>query len=446
MATLEFNFDGLVGPTHNYAGLSHGNVASKKHQLSVSSPRSAALQGLKKMKFVRDLGIEQCVLPPLHRPKLDFLKAIGFSGSDEQLIEKAYSADPVLLSICYSASNMWTANAATVSPAADTVDGRLHLTPANLTTNLHRALEPGDTARILRAIFSDNQHFNVHDPLPATAAMSDEGAANHTRLSSDISKAGLEIFVYGTSHLDRSQPRPAKFPARQTFESVAALARRHQLQDDHYLLIQQNPQAIDAGVFHNDVISVGHENILLCHQYAFKEQQTTLEKIQERFQTICDSDLFVIEFSNDELPIEDAVASYLFNSQIVTRRDGGMSLICPTDCVQNAAAKACTDKIIASKNPISEVRFLDLRQSMNNGGGPACLRLRVQLNEQQQSAIHQKVRLTDDLYSQLTDWVVRHYREELGPDDLRDPNLIAETNEACEALSKILELPISQTV
>ena len=24
----EVNFDGLVGPTHNYAGLSYGNVAS----------------------------------------------------------------------------------------------------------------------------------------------------------------------------------------------------------------------------------------------------------------------------------------------------------------------------------------------------------------------------------------------------------------------------------
>ena len=445
MATLEFNFDGLVGPTHNYAGLSHGNVASKKHQHSVSSPRHAALQGLEKMKFVRDLGIEQCVLPPLHRPKLEFLRAIGFSGTDSQLIDKAFAADPVLLAICYSASNMWTANAATISPSADTADGRLHLTPANLVTNLHRALEATDTTRILRAIFADVQQFQVHDPLPATAAMSDEGAANHTRLSGDISKAGLETLVYGVSHLDPSKPRPEKFPARQTLESVTALARRHQLHEDQFMLLQQNPGAIDAGVFHNDVISVGHENVLLCHQWAFANQSSTLKQIEERFQAICGGELFVIEFGSDELPIEDAVTSYLFNSQIVTRPDGGMSLICPADCEQSAAAKACTDKIIQSRNPISEVHFLDLRQSMNNGGGPACLRLRVQLNDQQQSSFHQNVRLTDALYSQLTDWVMKYYREELSADDLRDPKFITETHEACDALNKILELPILQS-
>ena len=274
--------------------------------------------------------------------------------------------------------------------------------------------------------------------------MSDEGAANHTRLCSDISQPGLELFVYGASQMNQTIARPEKFPARQTLESVAALARRHQLDPKRYLLIQQNPQAIDAGVFHNDVISVGHENVLLCHELAFVNQAETLKRIKQRFNGVCGGELFVVEFGIGELPIQDAVESYLFNSQIVTRPDGGMSLICPSDCEKNQAAKECTEKIIAGDNPITEVHFLDLRQSMNNGGGPACLRLRVQMNDEQQAAFHQNVLLTDDLYDQLVNWVEKHYREKLSPDDLRDPKLIGQTHDAIEALSRILELPISQ--
>ena len=442
MPTREYNFDGLVGPTHNYAGLSHGNVASKKHQHSVSSPKKAALQGLRKMKFVRDLGVPQCVLPPLHRPRLDMLRSLGFTGSDSQLIDQAYSTDPVLVAICYSASNMWTANAATVSPSADTNDRRLHLTPANLLSNVHRSLETGETARILSAVFSNPQHFEVHPALLATTALSDEGAANHTRLCGEMSQPGLELFVYGAVHLDQHAPRPTKYPARQTYESVTAIARRHQLPEDRFLLIQQNPDAIDAGVFHNDVIAVGHQNVLLCHQFAFLHQDQVLKDVASRFEKICNENLYVIELENEELPVNDAVASYLFNSQIVTQANGELTLICPQDCEQNSRAKACTEKIVQSDNPIGEVHFLDLRQSMNNGGGPACLRLRVQLSEEQQSAFHQKVLLTDKLYEELQQWVEKHYRDRLGPDDLRDPKLIQETSDALDELNRILELPV----
>ena len=442
MPTREYNFDGLVGPTHNYAGLSHGNVASKKHQHRVSSPKHAALQGLHKMKFVRDLGVAQCVLPPLHRPRLDFLRGLGFTGSDSQLIDKAYSTDPVLVAICYSASNMWTANAATVSPSADTVDQRLHLTPANLLSNIHRSLETQDTSRVLNAIFSNPKYFEVHPPLLATTALSDEGAANHTRLCCEMSQPGLELFVFGAAYLDHQRPRPSKFPARQTYESVAALARRHQLPEERFVLIQQNPEAIDAGVFHNDVIAVGHQNVLLCHQLAFLNQNRTLKEIKNRFENVCNEQLFVVELENNELPIHDAVASYLFNSQIVTQPNGKLTLICPKDCEQNSRAKACAEKIVESDNPISDVHFLDLRQSMNNGGGPACLRLRVQMNEEQQQAFHQKVLLTDNLYEVLERWVEKHYRDQLGPEDLRDPNLIQETAVAMDELNRILELPV----
>lgn len=440
MRNREYFFDGLIGPTHNYAGLSFGNIASKLHCQEVANPRSAALQGLAKMKRVADLTGRQCLLPPLRRPRLEFLRSLGFKGTDAEVIDRAYRYRPELLAICYSASSMWTANAATVSPSVDCLDGRLHITPANLQSTLHRSIEANSTTRNLRAIFKSEELFNVHQPLPAQAWFADEGAANHTRFVDAGQGAGLEFFVFG-SPSDSTGPVPRKFPARQTQMASETVARRHQLLPDRVCFGQQNPRVIDAGVFHNDVIAVGHEDVLLCHRQAFLNQTELLDQLSRQFENTTGDSLRIIEFSEAELPLQDAVSSYLFNSQLVTRKDGGISLICPVECEENQAARECVAKILAGKNRIDEVIFLDLRQSMNNGGGPACLRLRVVLDACQQGAMHAGVLLTESLYSKLTEWVCRHYRESLSQDDLRDPNLVGETREAIEALSKILDLP-----
>ena len=440
MSTSEFNFDGLIGPTHNYAGLSFGNVASETHRNQPSSPRAAALQGLAKMKYVADLGISQCVLPPLRRPRFEFLRELGFSGTDRQLIEKAFATDPVLLATCYSASNMWSANAATVSPSVDCHDGRLHVTTANLSSTMHRAIEHHSTLRNLRAIFKDDRRFIVHSALPSQLALADEGAANHVRICPNHSQAGLELFVFGADKTGIPANLPEKFPARQTRLASEAVARRHQLAIDRVGFIQQNPAAIDAGVFHNDVISVGNENVLLCHELAFVDQRAQLQAIAALFEREFGSPFYVIELSSDEISIADAVASYLFNSQLLTRPDGGMTLICPIECQEIPVAQRCTERIVNGDNPIDQVAFLDLRQSMNNGGGPACLRLRVVLDEAQQSAIHQGVVFTDRLYENLTDWVNANYRDQLLPEDLRDPQLVEESLRAIERLASILDL------
>ena len=146
MAThaVEANFDGLVGPTHNYAGLSWGNVASKSNVNAVSNPKEAALQGLAKMKKLADRGYVQAVLPPHERPHIPTLRALGFAGSDRQVLEQAAQADPAILAAVSSASAMWTANAATVSPSADTADHRVHFTPANLSAKFHRSIDLGE--------------------------------------------------------------------------------------------------------------------------------------------------------------------------------------------------------------------------------------------------------------------------------------------------------------
>jgi succinylarginine dihydrolase len=432
MNAREVNFDALVGPTHNYAGLAYGNVASHKNKASVSNPRQAALEGLAKMKFLADLGVPQAVLPPQLRPDLATLRTLGFTGTDAQVLEKTWKENPALLAAVSSSSAMWAANAATVSPSPDTADHRLHLSPANLVSQLHRSIEPQSTAAILRAIFASAIH---HPPLPCQARFADEGAANHTRLCPDHNSPGLEIFVYGRD--DTASTAPKIFPARQTLEASRALARRHLLAPNRTIFLQQNPAAIDAGVFHNDVAAVGNQNVFLCHAQAYLNQADALSEIRAKFP----GPLHILEVSQDELTLPQAVETYLFNSQIVTLPDGSMSLIAPGECEHHPQARAVIGRLLDAGSPLRSAHFLSVRQSMRNGGGPACLRLRVVLTDAELAATHQGVFLTDARHARLAAWINRHYREELRPADLADPALLNECRSALDDLTGIISLP-----
>ena len=283
MKQFEVNFDGLVGPTHNYAGLSYGNVASLNNASAESSPKQAAKQGLKKMKALADLGMIQGVLAPQARPDVDALRRLGFSGSDANVLQQAAKQAPAIFQACCSASSMWTANAATVSPSADTADGTVHFTPANLTNKYHRSLEPQVTGNILKATFANPNHFSHHTHLPDNEHFGDEGAANHTRLCREYGEKGVELFVYGRYAFDKSKPAPVKFPARQTLEASQAVARLHGLSDENVVFIQQNPDLIDQGVFHNDVISVGNQNVLFYHEQAFLDTDKAFAEIKHKY-------------------------------------------------------------------------------------------------------------------------------------------------------------------
>lgn len=432
----EVNFDGLVGPTHNYAGLAHGNVASMSHEGLASNPREGALQGLAKMKSLYDAGFSQGVLPPQQRPDLGALRALGFAGSDRQVLERAArEAPPVLRAVC-SASSMWTANAATVSPSADTADGRVHFTPANLQSSFHRYLEPATTARVLAAIFRDEACFAHHPVLPATPAFSDEGAANHTRLCERYGEAGVHLFVYGRRAFG-GDVEPRRYPARQTLEASQAIARQHGLGDRQAVFAQQHPDAIDAGVFHNDVIAVGNGPVLLYHDMAFRDEENTLEAIRDTLST----PLIPVRVPSEAVSLEEAVASYLFNSQLLSQPDGSMTLVVPGECQENESVwRTIQDLLLAGYNPISEVMVKDVKQSMRNGGGPACLRLRVVLSARERQALSGRVLLDESLYHELTAWVERHYRDRLVPDDLADPQLAEESLTALDELTQLLQI------
>lgn len=433
----EVNFDGLVGPTHNYGGLSLGNLASQNNAASVSRPREAALQGLAKAKALAAMGLVQGVLPPHERPFLPVLRAQGFSGDDGDVLRAAWRADPRLLTNACSSAHMWAANAATVSPAADTGDGRVHFTPANLVTMAHRAIEAEQTTRTLRAIFADPGRFCVHEPLPMHALYGDEGAANHMRLAPEFGAPGVEIMVHGRDGFD---PPEAGFPARQTLQSAQAIFRSHGLTAERAVHVRQSKAAIAAGAFHNDVVAVASREVLFAHELAFEDRAGTLAAIRQA----CDGllQLTVIEVPDAQVPLADAIKSYLFNTQLVeVPGEPGLVLIAPMECAETPSVKAWLDANTGANHPISRVQYVDVRQSMRNGGGPACLRLRVVLDDADLAALGMRCILDDSLYQDLTGWVSRHYREELRPTDLADPALLDEVRVALRELVGIMGLP-----
>lgn len=447
---FEVNFDGLVGPTHNYAGLAMGNIASIQHAFQVSNPRAAALQGLEKMHLLMDLGIPQAVLPPHPRPYMSLLRNLGFQdigqsrgqAKDSEILQTVYKTAPDIFRAAYSASSMWMANAATVAPSVDCFDNRVHITPANMMSHLHRMIEAEFNYKLFNLLFSDKKHFMVHHPLINYAHFADEGAANHNRFCLKYGDPGLHLFVYGRGSQKKENNSvaslPKQYPARQTFEASETIARLHLLSKSKTLFAKQNPLAIDKGVFHNDVIAVANQNVFLYHEAAWENTKDVIRSIKQHFPE--PDSIFLIEIPESELSLEESVQTYLFNSQLITLPNNTMALIAPLECEENRRAHQVLQRIISDNNPIQSLHFVDCRQSMRNGGGPACLRLRVVLTEAELKACHPNIFLDETLYRRLVKWVEDHYRDRISAEDLLDPTLLEESEKALHDLSHILNI------
>lgn len=419
----EINFDGLIGPSHNYAALSLGNLASARHGGATSRPRAAALQGLAKMRFVMGLGLTQGFLLPLDRPDAGFLRTMGFAGSNEQVIAGAAAADPRLFATACSASAMWTANAATVSPAPDTADGRCHISAANLSRMAHRSIEHGQTHAQLALAFADAA-FAVHPALPA--AFGDEGAANHMRLCRAHDAPGVEIFVYGEEG--------GRFPARQHRRASEAIARRHGLAPERTLFTAQSQTAIDAGAFHNDVVAVANGHVLFAHEQAFADADGLKADLARLM-----PEAVVIEVPASVVSLADAITSYLFNSQLLTLPDGSMALVLPGEAEETPSVKAYLAALVAGNGPIRAAHFIDVRESMQNGGGPACLRLRVVADP---AAVDARFLLDEAKADRLERLVERWWPEQIAPADMANPDLWRDVQAARAALLAELDLPL----
>lgn len=413
MPFAEINFDGIIGPSHNYSGLSLGNIASATHKGLVSHPKAAALQGLAKMRHNLGLGLPQGLLLPHRRPDRAWLAELG-TGVEE--------VPDTLRPAAFSASAMWAANAATVSPAPDTADGRCHLTVANLRTMAHRSHEWPETLAQLRLAFADEAHFAVHPPVPAT--FGDEGAANHMRLAAAHGEPGVEVFVYGL--------RGGAYPVRQHVEASRAVARGHGLDPERTLFVCQSEEAIAAGAFHNDVVAVANENVLFAHEQAFADRPVFYAELKRRL-----PEVEIVEVPASAVSLEDAIASYLFNAQLVTLPAGGMALILPEEARETPSVWSWLQALVAGNGPIRELFVVDVRQSMANGGGPACLRLRVVADP---AAVDPRFLADEAKLDRLEALVEAEWPDRIAPDDLLDPMLWARMDGARAALLGALDL------
>jgi succinylarginine dihydrolase len=413
MALAEINFDGIIGPSHNYSGLSLGNLASATNRGVVSHPRAAALQGVEKMRHNLGLGLAQGFLLPHPRPDRAWLAELGATVED---------VPASLRPAAFSASAMWAANAATVSPAPDTADGRCHLTVANLRTMAHRSHEAAATLAQLRLAFADSAAFAVHAPVPAT--FGDEGAANHMRLAASHGAPGVEVFVYGH--------RGGAFPVRQHVEASRAVARLHRLDSERTLFVAQSEAAIAAGAFHNDVVAVANERVLFAHEQAFEDRSGFHAELKRR-----QPEVEIVEVPASAVSLEEAIRSYLFNAQLVTLPAGGMALILPEEARETGPVWAWLQAMMAGNGPIRQLRIVDVRQSMANGGGPACLRLRVVAEP---ARVDPRFLADEAKLERIAAVVERHWPDAIAPADLTDPALWARLEGARAALLEALEL------
>lgn len=414
MTLIDAQIDRIVGPTHHFGGLGVGNVASKLHAGEASNPRAAALQGLDKMCLVAGLGVPQFILAPQPRPDFSLLESLGFAGSPAEMLQSALSEDPVILSAASSCSAMWTANAATVTPSCDTALGSAVMTVANLNASLHRSIEAPHTRNDMASLFRNG--FEVRSALLGGAAMRDEGAANHMRLSGAGGRPGFNVFVYGDG-----LPEPESNWPRQTRDACLAIARSHGLNEADVFHLKQHPKAIDAGAFHNDVVAMSHQDLLIHHEWAFSpDSAQEIERLQRRFENVVQRPLRVISISSNQLTLDDAIATYFFNSQIVTMSQAGKTtwtIICPVQVKQNPVTYALVQQL-CNDQFFDAVHFVDLGQSMNGGGGPACLRLRVPMFEHELERLPESALWTETRDSDLRKIISENYPSELRLADL----------------------------
>ncbi len=431
---MEVNIDGLPGPTHHYGALSRGNLASQKHGMAISNPKAAALQGLKKMEFWMQKGIPQYFLPPHFRPNIPLLKEqLNIGGKNIRVLERAYEINPQVFSAACSSSFMWTANAATIIAKEDSIAHKLQVTPANLESFLHRSQETNTTAKLLKKLLRKLPH-NIHPPLPVQKGLGDEGAANHMRLWQADEGPGLNLFCYGKHN------NQLKYPARQSLASVKKLCSNMKLEKNAFLFLEQNPGAINAGVFHNDVIALSNKNVLIVHDKAWAGFKDSIKKIQQSFENRCQASLQLLTINQKQMSLNKAVGSYFFNSQLVSLSKKESLLLMPWECKSSPEVEKLLEKWAASKIPLPQLKYLNLRQSMKNGGGPACLRLRLPVSQKNLSLLNPRFQITPDTLLWLRNWVEDFYRDRLSLKDLTDPDLLAQLKKAHDKMANFLEI------
>jgi len=406
MSDLQLNISELPGPTFMYSGLSADNVASLNNKHLAANPLKFALLSLQRMRLLLEEGVHQVIFPPHRRPDLQALGYCGFTGDMGHMIGSADKFSRGYLESLLAASSVWTANAATVTPSADSEDGKVHITTANLNSHFHRSIEASQTHAKLARVFADDNFFALHQALPSHNRFSDEGAANHMRFHVEGENRGLNVFVYGND-----PDNPGYMQGRQSLWASKAICQLHALSSTQVWLQKQSKEAISRGIFHNDIISMNSHDLLVFHQQAYENHESLIEKLTAL--GIC-----CVEIKAEEFSLEHALKTYFFNSEFIKGKDGSQVLVMSEKCQHDAKVHAQLERIQTAYNKEIKTIYVDLDDSLKNGGGPACLRLRVQLNQEQFSAIPSKFLLTQNKLNALQEVVTRFYRESLSYEDV----------------------------
>lgn len=443
---VELQVDSLVGPTHHYSGMSFGNLHAERSKGRISNPKKAFMECLDKAKLVSDLGVPQLIFPPHERPHLRTLRRLGFRGYDCDIIKRAYERDPTILYSVSAPSYMWMANAATVTPACDSFDGRLHITPANLVQNFHRSIEAPFNQEMFSLIFG--KVAAVHDFLPSNQIFGDEGAANHQRFTprhpslnmDELRHHGIHLFAYGREGGALDQSLAHRYPARQSLPASITVARLHGLREDMVIFANQHPWAIGAGVFHNDVISASCNNFWFLHEYAYTNTEFVLNEVRGKLEALGGGPSVQL-VKESELSLHDAELTYIFNSQIVELETLGQIIIAAKSVEEHDGARKILEDLSANDAcSVKKVLYVDVGESLANGGGPACLRLRVPIRESELQNLYGNVYLTPKLYLELRAVGEKYYRDQLSLSHLRDGELLRESHQVLDEFSKILGL------
>jgi succinylarginine dihydrolase len=226
------------------------------------------------------------------------------------------------------------------------------------------------------------------------------------------------VFVYGLSG--------GAYPARQHVEASQAIARLHRLDPDRMMFAQQSEEAIAAGAFHNDVVAVANERVLFAHEQAFADKGGLLAALDARV-----PGFEYVEVAAADVPLADAIRSYLFNAQLVTTPDGQPTLIVPGEARETPSVWRWIERHVAGNGPIRRVEVVDVRQSMANGGGPACLRLRVVADP---DTVDPRFIVDEPKLDSIAEVIRSHWPEQIHHSELQQPALLAEIEAARTAL------------
>jgi succinylarginine dihydrolase len=198
------------------------------------------------------------------------------------------------------------------------------------------------------------------------------------------------------------------------------------------MFVEQSEEAIAAGAFHNDVVAVANEHVLFAHEKAFADRSALVvncERLVPGFE--------LVEVPDAEVPLADAISSYLFNAQLVTPPDSEMTLVVPEEARETPSVWTWLQRHLVGNGPIRRVQVVDVRQSMANGGGPACLRLRVAADADR---VDPRFLVDEAKLDRLSAVIAQHWPEEIANADLTSESLIGTVERARAALLDALEL------